>query len=188
MTLLSSMSLSSWKLQRTTILLMTKRWLQYIILFSNSDSTCLSPNRLLSIPIMRHNARQRSRRISLRDMTLWLFFFVGYKFEVNHKPAMQILLADMLSRWTDYDLAHITTLLHPYYFWLVRPIPVKITLYLGYLRFGARRLPNQTFNCTTLKCKTKSILHQSNVLLHGCWISIWYSGATRRGIKVLYPL
>ena len=40
----------------------------------------------------------------------WLSFFAEYNFEVKHKPGKQNSLADALSRRSDYDLAHVTTL------------------------------------------------------------------------------
>ena len=41
----------------------------------------------------------------------WLSFFAEYNFKVKYKPDNQNDLADALSRWLDYELAHITIML-----------------------------------------------------------------------------
>ena len=43
-------------------------------------------------------------------MNRWLSLFAEYNFEVKYKPGKQNALADALSRRSDYDLAHVTTL------------------------------------------------------------------------------
>ncbi|CAH0481086.1 unnamed protein product [Peronospora belbahrii] len=44
----------------------------------------------------------------LQKIARWLSFFAEYKFEVNYKPGKQNVLADVLSRRSDYELAHLT--------------------------------------------------------------------------------
>ena len=43
-------------------------------------------------------------------MARWISFFAEYNFEVKYKSEKQNALADALSRRSDYDLAHVTTL------------------------------------------------------------------------------
>ena len=43
-------------------------------------------------------------------MARWISFFAKYNFEVKYKPGKQNTLADALSRLSDYELAHVTTL------------------------------------------------------------------------------
>ena len=46
-------------------------------------------------------------------MARWLSFFKEYNFEVKYKPGKQNVLEYALSRRTDYELAHVTTLSSP---------------------------------------------------------------------------
>ena len=51
----------------------------------------------------------QSPQLSQR-MARWLSFFAEYNFEVKYKPGKQNTLADALSRWLEYELAHVTIL------------------------------------------------------------------------------
>ena len=51
----------------------------------------------------------KSPHLSQR-MARWLSLFAEYNFEVKYKPGKQNALTDTLSRRSDYELAHVTTL------------------------------------------------------------------------------
>ena len=46
-------------------------------------------------------------------MARWLSFFAEYNFEVKYNPDKQNVLVDALSRRSDYELDHVTTLSSP---------------------------------------------------------------------------
>ncbi|GMF43472.1 unnamed protein product [Phytophthora fragariaefolia] len=56
-------------------------------------------------------------------MARWLSFFAEYNFTVEYKPGKQNVLVDELSRWPDYELAHLAYLESPLY----EPIPEAYT-------------------------------------------------------------
>ena len=46
-------------------------------------------------------------------MARWLYFFAEYNSEVKYKPGKHNVLEDALSRRSEYELAHVTTLSSP---------------------------------------------------------------------------
>ncbi|KAE8997641.1 hypothetical protein PR002_g18974 [Phytophthora rubi] len=53
--------------------------------------------------------------VKFRRMARWLSFFAEYNFTVEYKLGKQNVLADALSRWPDYELAHLAYLESPLY-------------------------------------------------------------------------
>ncbi|KAE8982751.1 hypothetical protein PR002_g23444 [Phytophthora rubi] len=90
-------------------------------------------------------------------MARWLSFFAEYNFTVEYKPGKQNVLADALSRRTDYELAHLAYLESPLYE-LVREAYVDDDDLAGLVE--ALSAPNKAVELTT---RQRSRLHRYSV-------------------------
>ncbi|KAE9318797.1 hypothetical protein PR003_g18150 [Phytophthora rubi] len=91
-------------------------------------------------------------------MARWLSFFAEYNFTVEYKPGKQNVLADALSRRTDYELAHLAYLESPLYE-LVREAYVDDDDLAGLVE--ALSAPNKAVELTT---RQRSRLHRYSVV------------------------